>query len=130
MSLEISTLDLVFDGLYILRIMFHNLKLMFIACNSYHLSKLQLFYLKIVDLANHSATSKIVTVDTNTNSFINLWPFSFLEIGEIWSRLFDHRPFLNGEIKYMLKEFEVSNSILLLTFDLKFSVTTYLFYHA
>ncbi|XP_026731912.1 biogenesis of lysosome-related organelles complex 1 subunit 5 [Trichoplusia ni] len=28
------------------------------------------------------------------------------EIGEIWSRLFDHRPFLNGEIKFMLKEFE------------------------
>ncbi|KOB71352.1 Protein Muted-like protein [Operophtera brumata] len=28
------------------------------------------------------------------------------EIGEIWTRLFDHRPFLNGEIKYMLKEFE------------------------
>ncbi|XP_050671115.1 biogenesis of lysosome-related organelles complex 1 subunit 5 [Leptidea sinapis] len=28
------------------------------------------------------------------------------EIGEIWSRLFDHRPFLNGEIKYMIKEFE------------------------
>ncbi|XP_013170009.1 PREDICTED: biogenesis of lysosome-related organelles complex 1 subunit 5 [Papilio xuthus] len=28
------------------------------------------------------------------------------EIGEIWTRLFDHRPFLNGEITYMLKEFE------------------------
>ncbi|XP_068626962.1 biogenesis of lysosome-related organelles complex 1 subunit 5 [Battus philenor] len=28
------------------------------------------------------------------------------EIGEISSRLFDHRPFLNGEIKFMLKEFE------------------------
>ncbi|XP_072945653.1 biogenesis of lysosome-related organelles complex 1 subunit 5 [Epargyreus clarus] len=28
------------------------------------------------------------------------------EIGEIWSRLFDHRPFLSGEIKFMLKEFE------------------------
>lgn len=28
------------------------------------------------------------------------------EIGEIWSRLFDHRPFLNGEITFMLKEFE------------------------
>ncbi|CAG4979624.1 unnamed protein product [Parnassius apollo] len=28
------------------------------------------------------------------------------EIGEIWTRLFDHRPFLNGEIKFMLKEFE------------------------
>lgn len=29
-----------------------------------------------------------------------------VQIGEIWSRLFDHRPFLNGEIKYMQKEFE------------------------
>ncbi|KAJ0182673.1 hypothetical protein K1T71_002042 [Dendrolimus kikuchii] len=28
------------------------------------------------------------------------------EIAEVWSRLFDHRPFLNGEIKFMLKEFE------------------------
>ncbi|CAH2102779.1 unnamed protein product [Euphydryas editha] len=28
------------------------------------------------------------------------------EISEVWSRLFDHRPFLNGEIKFMLKEFE------------------------
>ncbi|XP_034831738.1 biogenesis of lysosome-related organelles complex 1 subunit 5 [Maniola hyperantus] len=28
------------------------------------------------------------------------------EIGEVWSRLFDHRPFLSGEIKFMLKEFE------------------------
>ncbi|XP_028155872.1 biogenesis of lysosome-related organelles complex 1 subunit 5-like isoform X2 [Ostrinia furnacalis] len=28
------------------------------------------------------------------------------EVGEVWSRLFDHRPFLNGEIKFMVKEFE------------------------
>ncbi|CAH0405506.1 unnamed protein product [Chilo suppressalis] len=28
------------------------------------------------------------------------------EIGEVWTRLFDHRPFLNGEIKFMLREFE------------------------
>ncbi|XP_041975926.1 biogenesis of lysosome-related organelles complex 1 subunit 5 isoform X1 [Aricia agestis] len=28
------------------------------------------------------------------------------EIGEVWFRLFDHRPFLKGEIKFMLKEFE------------------------
>ncbi|XP_063237140.1 uncharacterized protein LOC134539247 isoform X2 [Bacillus rossius redtenbacheri] len=26
--------------------------------------------------------------------------------GEIWTRLLDHRPFLNGEIKYFVKEFE------------------------
>ncbi|CAH2239512.1 biogenesis of lysosome-related organelles complex 1 subunit 5 isoform X1 [Pararge aegeria] len=28
------------------------------------------------------------------------------EISEVWSRLFDHRPFLSGEIKFMLREFE------------------------
>lgn len=28
------------------------------------------------------------------------------EIGEIWSRIFDHRPVINGEIKFMLREFE------------------------
>lgn len=36
----------------------------------------------------------------------------FAEIAEVWSRLFDHRPFLNGEIKFMLKEFEVHIFIL------------------
>ncbi|XP_073992034.1 biogenesis of lysosome-related organelles complex 1 subunit 5 isoform X2 [Rhodnius prolixus] len=30
------------------------------------------------------------------------------DCGEIWNRLFDHRPFLNGEIKVFLKEFEES----------------------
>ncbi|XP_061708589.1 biogenesis of lysosome-related organelles complex 1 subunit 5 isoform X3 [Cydia pomonella] len=29
-----------------------------------------------------------------------------MPVGEVWARLFDHRPFLNGEIKFMLKEFE------------------------
>uniref|UniRef100_A0A1B6DE80 Biogenesis of lysosome-related organelles complex 1 subunit 5 n=1 Tax=Clastoptera arizonana TaxID=38151 RepID=A0A1B6DE80_9HEMI len=28
------------------------------------------------------------------------------DCGEIWNRLFDHRPFLNGEIKYFIEEFE------------------------
>ncbi|XP_063237148.1 biogenesis of lysosome-related organelles complex 1 subunit 5 isoform X3 [Bacillus rossius redtenbacheri] len=28
------------------------------------------------------------------------------DAGEIWTRLLDHRPFLNGEIKYFVKEFE------------------------
>ncbi|XP_069675251.1 biogenesis of lysosome-related organelles complex 1 subunit 5 [Periplaneta americana] len=28
------------------------------------------------------------------------------DVGEIWTRLFDHRPFLSGEIKFFLKEFE------------------------
>ncbi|KAK6618070.1 hypothetical protein RUM44_002512 [Polyplax serrata] len=28
------------------------------------------------------------------------------DIGEIWTRLFDHRPFINGEIKFFLQEFE------------------------
>lgn len=32
-----------------------------------------------------------------------------LDIGEIWTRLFDHRPFLNGEIRFFLQEFEVKH---------------------
>nr|CAD7399393.1 unnamed protein product [Timema cristinae] len=32
------------------------------------------------------------------------------DTGEIWTRLFDHRPFLNGEIKFFLKEFEEKRS--------------------
>ncbi|XP_046382953.1 biogenesis of lysosome-related organelles complex 1 subunit 5 [Ischnura elegans] len=28
------------------------------------------------------------------------------DTGELWTRLFDHGPFLQGEIKYFLKEFE------------------------
>ncbi|XP_067010970.1 biogenesis of lysosome-related organelles complex 1 subunit 5 [Anabrus simplex] len=32
------------------------------------------------------------------------------DVGEIWTRLFDHRPFLNGEIKFILKEFEEKRS--------------------
>jgi hypothetical protein len=31
----------------------------------------------------------------------------FPDVGEIRTRLFDHRPFLSGEIKFFLKEFEV-----------------------
>lgn len=37
--------------------------------------------------------------------------FFVIDIGVIWSRLFDHRPFLNGEIRYTLHEFEVSTLI-------------------
>ncbi|XP_046673309.1 biogenesis of lysosome-related organelles complex 1 subunit 5 [Homalodisca vitripennis] len=32
------------------------------------------------------------------------------DCGEIWNRLFDHRPFLNGEILYFQEEFEVKRS--------------------
>ncbi|KAK0088776.1 hypothetical protein PV325_010716 [Microctonus aethiopoides] len=28
------------------------------------------------------------------------------DIGEIWSRLFDHRPFIQGEVSYFVREFE------------------------
>ncbi|KAF4527828.1 hypothetical protein B566_EDAN016312 [Ephemera danica] len=28
------------------------------------------------------------------------------DVGEIWTRLFDHKPFLQGEVKFFLKEFE------------------------
>ncbi|XP_049858027.1 biogenesis of lysosome-related organelles complex 1 subunit 5 [Schistocerca gregaria] len=32
------------------------------------------------------------------------------DTGELWTRLFDHRPFLNGEIKFVLREFEEKRS--------------------
>lgn len=32
------------------------------------------------------------------------------DTGEIWARLFDHRPFLSGEIKFILREFEEKRS--------------------
>lgn len=32
------------------------------------------------------------------------------DCGDIWNRLFDHRPFLSGEIKYFIKEFEENRS--------------------
>lgn len=41
-------------------------------------------------------------------TFINL-----LDVGEIYSRLLDHRPVIQGEIRYFVKEFEVSIFILL-----------------
>lgn len=34
--------------------------------------------------------------------------FIFLDLGEIHSRLLDHRPVTQGEIRYFVKEFEVS----------------------
>jgi len=40
--------------------------------------------------------------------FVNL-----LDVGEIYSRLLDHRPVIQGEIRYFVKEFEVSIYILL-----------------
>lgn len=43
------------------------------------------------------------------SAFISSVQFVFFtDIGEIYSRLFDCRPFLNGEVKYFLREFEVS----------------------
>lgn len=33
--------------------------------------------------------------------------YQFTDIGTIWSRLFDHRGFLSGEISLILQEFEV-----------------------
>ncbi|KAK7789587.1 hypothetical protein R5R35_009953 [Gryllus longicercus] len=32
------------------------------------------------------------------------------DTGEIWARLFDHRPFLSGEIKFVLNEYEEKRS--------------------
>jgi len=33
--------------------------------------------------------------------------FLLLDLSDIWERLFSHRPFLQGEIKYFLSEFDV-----------------------
>lgn len=41
---------------------------------------------------------------------------SFADVGEIYSRLLDHRPVIQGELRYFIKEFEVG----LLSFALKF----------
>lgn len=41
-------------------------------------------------------------------TFVNL-----LDVGEIYSRLLDHRPVIQGEIRYFVKEFEVSVCVLL-----------------
>ncbi|CAH1639570.1 unnamed protein product [Spodoptera littoralis] len=53
---------------------------------------------------NHTCCSHWLSKDSKLNDIMTELS---REIGEIWSRLFDHRPFLNGEIKFMLKEFEV-----------------------
>lgn len=39
----------------------------------------------------------------------NIYNFSsiFLDIGEVYSRIFDHRPFTSAEIQYFVREFEV-----------------------
>lgn len=37
---------------------------------------------------------------------------NLLDVGEIYSRLLDHRPVIQGEIRYFVKEFEVSICIL------------------
>ncbi|EEB20463.1 conserved hypothetical protein [Pediculus humanus corporis] len=40
------------------------------------------------------------------DKFVSIMANIFKDIGEIWTRLFDHRPFLNGEIRFILQEFE------------------------
>lgn len=45
---------------------------------------------------------------TKILAFINL-----LDLGEVYSRLLDHRPVIQGEIRYFVKEFEVSICILM-----------------
>jgi hypothetical protein len=55
----------------------------------------------------------MISLHANFNKFIlnrtalYITLSSFSDVGEIWTRLFDHRPFLSGEIKFFLKEFEV-----------------------
>jgi len=36
------------------------------------------------------------------------------ECGEVYGRLFDHKPVIRGEINFFLREFEVLNCILLI----------------
>lgn len=36
---------------------------------------------------------------------------SFIDVGEIYSRLLDHRPVIQGEMRYFIKEFEVGLSL-------------------
>lgn len=36
-------------------------------------------------------------------------PASFTDTGEIYARLFDHRPFTTAEIQYCLHQFEVGH---------------------
>lgn len=42
------------------------------------------------------------------NKTKNLTFIYLLDVGEIYSRLLDHRPVIQGEIRYFIKEFEVS----------------------
>lgn len=35
-----------------------------------------------------------------------IYIFYLPDVGDVQSRLFDHRPFIQGETKFMLKEFE------------------------
>lgn len=44
----------------------------------------------------------------------------FSDIGEIYTRLFDNRSFLSGEIVYFVKEFEVTNLENVTASNLKF----------
>lgn len=41
----------------------------------------------------------------------HLWLISVTDLGEIFTRLFDARPFLGAELKYFVREFEVSLAV-------------------
>lgn len=49
---------------------------------------------------------------------MSYFPF-YSDSGDIYTRLFDHRPFLNGEIQHFIREFEVShqNYLFIFTFE-------------
>lgn len=58
-------------------------------------------------LCQHALCSQVWNMKEKL-TFVNL-----LDVGEIYSRLLDHRPVIQGEIRYFVKEFEVSVCVLL-----------------
>lgn len=58
--------------------------------------------------------SKYTLYSCNYLSESNWWYLVFIDTGEIWSRLFDHRPFIQGEITFFLREFQVKSSRVLI----------------
>jgi len=56
-------------------------------------------------IAHKSVIKKKKQLYSLFSDFIML--FLFLDLSDIWDRLFSHRPFLQGEIKYFLSEFDV-----------------------
>lgn len=56
-------------------------------------------YVKMSDIVK----GKVILVFLRLSIICNF----FIDVGKIWDRLFDHKPFLSGEINFVLREFEV-----------------------